>query len=79
MNVRNVRVKNVSKIMTKIVKEKKCKKNIRIKIFRPQNERAQNVSVTKVWVKMWVKNVTLQNYESKKCCFKKSTGKKGNS
>jgi len=54
-------------------------KKKRIKILRPQDESAQNVSVIKVWVKMCVKNVTLQNYESKKCCFKKSTGKKENS
>ena len=26
---------------------------------------------------MWVKNVILQNYESKKCCFKKSEREEG--
>ena len=62
-------------MMIKIVREKKCKKKMRIKIYRVQNVRAQNVRVKKVWVKMWVKNVTLKYYESKKCYFKKSESK----
>ena len=57
MNVRNVRVKNVIKIMIKIVKENKCKKKILITILRPQDERAQNVSIIKMWIKMSVNNV----------------------
>ena len=74
MKAKNDRFNNVSKnIMIKVVKEKMYEK-MRIKILR-----AQNVSAKKVWVKMWVRNMTLQNYESKKCCFQKSEREKGNS
>ena len=41
--------------------------------------RAQYVSVIKSVNKNVSKNVTLQNYERKKCCFKKSERGKGNS
>ena len=51
------------------------------KIFlRAQNVRAQYVSVKKKTVSKNVsENVTLQNYERRKCCFKKSEWEKGNS
>jgi len=43
---KNARVKYVSKnMMMKTVKEKKCNKKMRIKIFRAQKVTAQNVSV----------------------------------
>jgi len=44
--------------------------------LRPLNERAQSVSVISVSKNVSKKNVTLQNYESKKCCFKKSERKR---
>ena len=44
---------------------------MRIKDQRAENVTAQNMSVKKSMSKNVSKNVILQNYESKKCCFKK--------
>ena len=55
-------------MLVKIVKEKIIKKNEN-KNFESTKCESRNMSTKKVWVKIWVKHVTLQNYESKKCCF----------
>ena len=46
------------------------------KIFDSTKGESKNCESKNLGVKMWVKNVTLQKYDSKKCCFKNREKKK---